>query len=453
MPCTVFDSAIYKDCFSDERMRAIFDDDNLLAKFIDVEAALAQAEAEFGIVPEEVAATIRRCCRPESFDRERLTRDTALVGYPVLPVVRQMEAMCGEAGRWLHWGATTQDVTDTAAVLQIREALEAVEERLGNVRRSLVCMARRYRDAPMAGRTHLQQALPITWGYKCAIWIEQINRHLSRLGELRSRVLVGELAGAVGTLASLAGKGAAVQKRFCEILGLNHALTPWHVARDGFGELAGFMAVMTGTLGKIALDVMLLSTNEIDEVAEPFVKGRGSSSTMPQKRNPIGSEIVLACVKTCRQACGALLDAQVQDLERGTGPWHAEWAAMPEMFLLASGALKHADELLAGLEVHEETMRRNLGLTRGLIMAEAVQMALAPYVGRTAAHDIIYAACRTVNIEGGTLSDALSRVPEVTRHLTGEEIRRLCDPAGYLGECATIVDNVLAASERQDSAH
>lgn len=452
MPCTVFDSAIYKDCFSDERMRAIFDDDNLLAKFIDVEAALAQAEAEYGIVPEEVAATVRRCCRPENFDRERLTRDTALVGYPVLPVVRQMEAMCGEAGRWLHWGATTQDVTDTAAVLQIREALEAVEERLGNIRRSLVCMARRYRDAPMAGRTHLQQALPITWGYKCAIWIGQINRHLSRLGELRSRVLVGELAGAVGTLASLAGKGAAVQKRFCEILGLNHALTPWHVARDGFGELAGFMAVMTGTLGKIALDVMLLSTNEIDEVAEPFVKGRGSSSTMPQKRNPIGSEIVLACVKTCRQACGVLLDAQVQDLERGTGPWHAEWAAMPEMFLLASGALKHADELLAGLEVHEETMRRNLGLTRGLIMAEAVQMALAPYVGRTAAHDIIYAACRTVNIEGGTLSDALSRVPEVTRHLTGEEIRRLCDPAGYLGECATIVDNVLAASERQDSA-
>ena len=352
MPCTVFDSAIYKDCFSDERMRAIFDDDNLLAKFIDVEAALAQAEAEYGIVPEEVAATVRRCCRPENFDRERLTRDTALVGYPVLPVVRQMEAMCGEAGRWLHWGATTQDVTDTAAVLQIREALEAVEERLGNIRRSLVCMARRYRDAPMAGRTHLQQALPITWGYKCAIWIEQINRHLSRLGELRSRVLVGELAGAVGTLASLAGKGAAVQKRFCEILGLNHALAPWHVARDGFGELAGFMAVMTGTLGKIALDVMLLSTNEIDEVAEPFVKGRGSSSTMPQKRNPIGSEIVLACVKTCRQACGALLDAQVQDLERGTGPWHAEWAAMPEMFLLASGALKHADELLAGLEVH-----------------------------------------------------------------------------------------------------
>lgn len=243
-----------------------------------------------------------------------------------------------------------------------------------------------------------------------------------------------------------------MQKRFCEILGLNHALTPWHVARDGFGELAGFMAVMTGTLGKIALDVMLLSTNEIDEVAEPFVKGRGSSSTMPQKRNPIGSEIVLACVKTCRQACGALLDAQVQDLERGTGPWHAEWAAMPEMFLLASGALKHADELLAGLEVHEETMRRNLGLTRGLIMAEAVQMALAPYVGRTAAHDIIYTACRTVNAEGGTLSEALSRVPEVKRHLTGEEIRRLCDPAGYLGECATIVDNVLAAGERQDSA-
>ena len=350
MPCTVFDSAIYKDCFSDERMRAIFDDDNLLAKFIDVEAALAQAEAEFGIVPEEVAATVRRCCRPENFDRERLTRDTALVGYPVLPVVRQMEAMCGEAGRWLHWGATTQDVTDTAAVLQIREALEAVEERLGNIRRSLVCMARRYRDAPMAGRTHLQQALPITWGYKCAIWIEQINRHLSRLGELRSRVLVGELAGAVGTLASLAGKGAAVQKRFCEILGLNHALTPWHVARDGFGELAGFMAVMTGTLGKIALDVMLLSTNTRLVLAEPFVKGRGSSSTMPQKRNPIGSEIVLACVKTCRQACGALLDAQVQDLERGTGPWHAEWAAMPEMFLLASGALKHADELLADLK-------------------------------------------------------------------------------------------------------
>ncbi len=271
----------------------------------------------------------------------------------------------------------------------------------------LADLSKRYRDTPMAGRTHLQQALPVTFGYKTSIWLAMFDRHADRLEQLKPRVLVGQFAGAAGTLASLGIKGFEVQQALCEELGLGVPVSTWHVARDGFAEAVNFLALVTGSLGKIALDIMIMASTEFAEVYEPFVKGRGASSTMPQKRNPISSELMLAAAKAVRQHAGLMLDAQIQDFERATGPWHAEWIAIPESFVLTAGALHQAKFALGGLIVDEAQMAKNLDISRGLIVAEAVMMGLAPQLGRQEAHDVVYDACRRANEQHISLGDAL----------------------------------------------
>jgi 3-carboxy-cis,cis-muconate cycloisomerase len=332
---------------------------------------------------------------------------------------------------------------DTAVVLQVRDALAAIDTDLTEVRRILVRLAKRYRDTPMAGRTHLQQALPITFGYKAAVWLAMFDRHAERLAQLRPRVLVGQFAGAAGTLASLGDRGLDVQKALMEELGLGVPVATWHVARDGLAEAVGFLGLLTGSLGKVAFDVMLLASTEVAEVHEPFVAGRGASSTMPQKRNPISSELIVAAAKAVRQHAGLMLDAMVQDYERATGPWHAEWIALPESFVLTAGVLHQAKLMLGGLVVDEERMRKNLGMTSGLIVAEAVMMGLAPHLGRNEAHAVVYAACRLVERDGGRLADVLAGMPEVSSRLNREALERLTDPANYLGMAPQMVDRVV----------
>ena len=285
-----------------------------------------------------------------------MRQETDIVGYPILPLVHQMVKQCGEAGRYVHWGATTQDIMDTAVVLQMRDALDIIEADIAALRGILADLSKRHRDTPMAGRTHLQQALPVTFGYKVAIWLAMFDRHAERLAQLKPRVLVGQFAGAAGTLASLGDKGFEVQKALAEELGLGVPATTWHVARDGFAEAVNLLALVTGSLGKIALDIMIMASTEFAEVYEPFVKGRGASSTMPQKRNPISCELMLAAAKAVRQHAGLMLDAMMQDFERATGPWHAEWIAIPESFMLTAGALHQAKFALGGLIVDETRM-------------------------------------------------------------------------------------------------
>jgi 3-carboxy-cis,cis-muconate cycloisomerase len=425
-------------------MREIFDERALIARYVEVEVALARAEARCGVVPAEAAAEIAARANPAALDLEALRRETEVVGYPILPLVHQLGRMCGEAGRYVHWGATTQDIMDTAVVLQIRDALAAIDTDLTELRRILVRLAKRYRDTPMAGRTHLQQALPITFGYKAAVWLAMFDRHAGRLAQLRPRVLVGQFAGAAGTLASLGDRGLDVQHALMEELGLGVPVATWHVARDGLAEAVGFLGLLTGSLGKVAYDVMLLASTEVGEVQEPFVAGRGASSTMPQKRNPISSELILAAAKAVRNHAGLMLDAMVQDYERATGPWHAEWIALPESFVLAAGALHQAKFMLGGLVVDEARMRKNLGMTSGLIVAEAVMMGLAPHLGRNAAHDVVYAACRIVERDGGRLADALAGMAEVAGRLDRAAIERLTDPGNYLGMAREMVDRVIA---------
>lgn len=335
---------------------------------------------------------------------------------------------------------------DTAVVLQIRDAFELIKTDIKTLRGTLADLALRYRNTPMAGRTHLQQALPVTFGYKVAIWLDIFDRHEERLQQASPRILVGEFAGAAGTLASLGDKGLEVQQAMMEELGLGVPVSTWHVARDGFAEAVNLLALITGSLGKIAYDVMLMASNEFGELYEPFVKGRGASSTMPQKRNPISSELMLACAKGVRQQAGLMLDAMVQDLERATGPWHAEWIAIPESFVLTAGALHQAKFMLGGLIVDEDAMARNLDMTKGLIVAEAVMMGLAPYIGRQDAHDIVYDACRIVNEKGGRLADVLNAMPGVSSRLDPELIEQLTNPANYLGMAPAMVDQVLKSS-------
>src|ERR1700726_509553 len=444
---TVFDSVLFRDMFGTAEMRDIFSDEALVGRYLEAEVALARAQARIGVIPKEAAAAIEAASRAISIDYDQLRHETEIVGYPILPLVHQLSAAAGEAGRFVHWGATTQDIMDTGNVLQIRSALSIVERDLSELRNILADMARKYRDTPMAGRTHLQQALPVTFGYKAAVWLSSIDRHIERIEQAKPRVLVGEFSGAAGTLASIGEGGLEMQRLFCEELGLRQPSIAWHVARDGIAEAVTLLGLITGTLGKIATDVMMMSATEFGELSEPFVPGRGASSTMPQKRNPISSELMLAAAKAVRQHVATLLDGMIHDFERATGPWHLEWVSLPESFLLTASSLANAKFMLAGLVVHDRRMRENLHLTHGLIVAEAVMMALAPKLGRQHAHEIVYEACRKAIEGGGQLADILAKMPEIVDALGGvDAIRHHCDPVNYLGLSGEMVDHVLGTA-------
>ena len=394
MGSTMFESLVFSDMFGTAEMRAVFADEALIGRYLEAEVALARAQARLGVVPQSAAADIDAAARSIKVDFKKLRHETEVVGYPILPLVHQLSEAAGEAGRYVHWGATTQDIMDTANVLQLRAALQIIARDLRELREILAAMARKHRDTPMAGRTHLQQALPVTFGYKAAVWLSSIDRHIERVDQALPRILLGQFSGAAGTLASVGDSGLEMQRLFCEELGLRQPPITWHVARDGIAESVTLLGLVTGTLGKIATDVMLMSATEFGEVSEPFVPGRGASSTMPQKRNPISSELVLAAAKAVRQHVASMLDGMIHDFERATGPWHLEWISLPESFLLTASSLANAKFMLSGLHLHQERMRANLHLTHGLIVAEAVMMAAAPKLGRQRAHDRVYEACR-----------------------------------------------------------
>ena len=338
MSATAIDSAVFRDIFSTEAMRRVFSDESRVQKYLDFEAALARAQARLGIIPQNAAEEIVHHCDAGEIDFVKLERQTARIGYPVLPVVQQLVALCRDGlGEWCHWGATTQDVTDTATVLQIREALTLVEADIDAIANALAGLARKYRDTPMAGRSNLQQAVPITFGYKMATVLAAFERHKQRLQELRARVLVGEFGGAAGTLASLGGRGLEVQAELMKELKLGVPAIAWHTVRDTIAEVGCFLGLVAGTCGKIAFDVKLMMQTEVEELYEPFHEGRGSSSTMPQKRNPISSVYITALNAVVRQQVAALLDAMVEDHERATGPWEIEWIVLPEIFCLTAG--------------------------------------------------------------------------------------------------------------------
>jgi 3-carboxy-cis,cis-muconate cycloisomerase len=333
---------------------------------------------------------------------------------------------------------------DTATVLQIRAGLDLIETELRAIQTALKAQAAKYRDTVMAGRTHLQQALPTTFGLKCAIWAMPFAAHLERLAQLRPRVQIVEFSGAAGTLASLGDQGIPVMEGLAAELGLGAPAAPWHVCRDGLAEAVAFLGIVCGTLSKIATDVMLMSQTELGELAEPYVPGRGASSTMPQKRNPIASEYIHAAARTVQGLVPVMLGAMAQDHERATGTWQTEALVIPQTFVLTHGALLHARAIAEGLVIDPARMRANLDVSRGLIVAESVMMGLAPALGRGEAHHVVKHACDVALAEGISLADALERDPAVASRLDRAAIERLIDPAAYLGSTRVFIDRVIA---------
>ncbi|MEU5640400.1 class-II fumarase/aspartase family protein [Streptomyces milbemycinicus] len=334
---------------------------------------------------------------------------------------------------------------DTAVMLQCKQGVALLQDQLDRVRHALRQLADEHAATVTAGRTHLQHALPVTFGYRCAVWLSALDRHAERLEQARGRALMVQFGGAAGTLASLGPGPEGLETRavLAAELGLRDPEITWHVARDGLVELVTLFAAIGGSLGKVAWDVMMMCSSEFGELAEPFVPGRGASSTMPQKRNPISSELMFAAAKLLRDKSSTVLDAMMQDFERATGPWHLEWAAVPEAFLLLSSSLHQAEFMLSGLEVNVDRMRRNTHITGGLIVAEAVMMDLAPVLGRQRAHDVVYDACRTTIETGTTLEAELLTHTALVDQLGAERISELCDPARYLGSAVAMTRSVV----------
>jgi 3-carboxy-cis,cis-muconate cycloisomerase len=444
MPSTILDSAVFRDVFTTPAMRQVWSDENRIQKYLDFEAALAKAQARLKIIPQEACDEIVAHCDLKFMDMAKLKEATERIGYPVLPVVQQLVKACKDnLGEWSHWGATTQDITDTTTVLQIREALDIVGKDIDGICDGLAALAKKYRDLPMAGRSNLQQAVPITFGYKMATMLAAFERHKQRLAQLKERVLVGEFGGAAGTLSSLGKDGLRVQEELMKELQLGQPAISWHTVRDCIAEVGCFLGLVTGSCGKIAFDVKLLMQTEVEEVYEPFHQGRGSSSTMPQKRNPISSVYITAQTAMVKQLSAALLEAMVEDHERSTGPWEIEWIALPEIFMLSAGALSQTRFLAEGLQVNEKKMRENLAITKGLIMSEAVMMGLGAKMGRNRAHDVVYDVCREVVKTGRPLLDLLEENKEISKHADGKLLEKLVDPANYLGVAGEMVDRVL----------
>lgn len=445
------DSIVFSGLFSTEAMRTIFTDQTRVQRYLDVEMALARVQARLGIIPGAAADEINRHGDANAYDLEALATATVRAGTPIVPVVNALVKKCADGhGEWAHWGATTQDIMDTGMVLQLRDALALVENDLTAIRAGLADLARRHRDVPMAGRSNLQHATPVTFGYKAAVLLSSFQRHGERLAGLKQRLLVGQFGGAVGTLASLGDQGLAVQAALMRELDLAQPVIAWHTARDSLAEAGQFLALLTASCAKLALDVRLLMQTEVGEASEPSVAGRGGSSTMPQKRNPVIGNFVHACAALVRQQAAVLTEAMVQDHERATGPFQMEWAAVPEVFCLAAGALAHTRALAEGLVIAPARMRANLDITKGLMLSEAVMMGLGPLMGRQLAHHVVQDICREVVAGRGSFLDLLEANPDIARHMNRTQLEALLDPAGYTGLAGEMVDRVLAQENKTE---
>ena len=432
--------------FATPEMAAVFSGESFARRMLAFEAALARAEARAGVIPEAAAAAIEAACRVELFDLAALYREAAVAGTPAIPLVRMLTALVeGDAGRYVHWGATSQDAIDTALVLQLREGLDLLTAQLLELGAACATLAARHRRTPMAGRTLLQQALPITFGLKAARWLALVTRQARRLRELRGRVLVVQLGGAAGTLASLGERGIAVTEYLAEEFGLAVPELPWHAERDRVAEVAAALGVVAGALAKIAGDVALLAQTEVGEVSEAAAPGKGGSSALPQKRNPVDATVALASARLAIGVVPVILGAMAQEHERAAGGWQAEWAALPDLFRYTASALARVHAAVGGLAVDPERMHANLELGGGLIMAESLTMALAPRVGRPEAYDVVRAACERAAAAGVTLREVALGDERIRAALSPDAIDRTLDPAGYLGSADAFVDRALAA--------
>jgi 3-carboxy-cis,cis-muconate cycloisomerase len=438
--------------FTTDRMREIFSDANRLQRMLDFEAALARALARAGVAPSASAVAIAAQCQAKLYSHEALARSAALAGNLAIPLVKELTALVAKsdpaAAGFVHLGATSQDAIDTGLVLQLREAFDDTAETLARISAELRRLTVAHRDLVLAGRTWLQQALPVTLGLKFAGWLDAIERHRERLAETRRRVEVLQFGGAVGTLATLGKDGLRVAEALAGELKLALPEILWHAQRDRMAEVAATFGLLVGTLGKIARDISLMSQTEIGELDEPSAPGRGGSSTLPHKRNPIGCAVILAAAIRVPPLVSTMLTAMVQEHERGLGGWQAEWETLPEICMLTSGALSHLSQILAGLQINEAAMAENLHAAHGLMMAESVAMVLAKKIGRMPAHELLERLSHQAIDTGQSFRDVLLGDAEISKHFSTADIDRLLDPQQYTGAARDLIERVLISSKK-----
>ena len=439
---------LFDKLFRYEAIDRIFSDVAYIQSLLEFEAPLAPPEAKAGGIAASDAPIIAAACQADQFNVEELAAQAALCGNVAIPLVKKLTELVAkenkDAARFVHWGATSQDAMDTGVVLQLRQALEVVDQDLERLIFRLATLSDKYRATPVAARTWMQQALPTTFGFIVAGWLDAIVRHRSRLSELRARNLTLQFGGAVGTLAALSGRGPAVAKALAEELHLPLPAIPWHTHRDRIVEIASALGLCLGTLGKIARDISLHAQTEIAELAEPAGEGRGGSSTMPQKRNPVTCATVLAAAHRVPGLVSTMLSSMVQEQERGLGGWQAEWETLPEIVSLSGGALHHLAEMLPGLHVDAKRMLKNLEATHGLIFAEAVTIAVGGHIGKMSAHMLVELACKKARLEYRHLKDVIREEPGLQAILTPADLERLFDVRNYLGSAEEFVQRVLA---------
>lgn len=438
--------------FASAKMRALLSDKATLQRMLDIEAALARAEASTGVVPKAAVSPIVAACHAKHFNIGALGEAAANAGNLAIPLVKALTAEVSkrdkEAARFVHWGATSQDIIDTAAVMMLREASVLLEGDLSRAIKGFVSLAKKHRDTPMAGRTWLQQALPTTFGLKAAEYAASLARAKIRFRTAIDEASVLQFGGAAGTLAALEKKGGAVARALGKELGLAVPPAPWHAHSDRVANAAAALAIAIGECGKIARDISLLMQTEVGEAFEPAAAGRGGSSTMPQKRNPALSAQILAASNLAPGLVASLLTGLTHEHERGTGGWQASWLAIPHLLLLASGAFERTAEIATGLEIDKRRMRTNLEVSNGLIMAEAVQFALAEKLGRLRAHEILAHASKEATGQHKHLREILKAMPEITKVVSGKKLDGLFEPTNYLGETNTFIDAAIASAER-----
>jgi 3-carboxy-cis,cis-muconate cycloisomerase len=438
---------------SSAAMRDICDDAAYLQRMLDFEAALARAEAATGVIPARAAGPIATACRAEAFDLDALAEGATRSGNLAIPLVKALTANIArtdaDAARYVHWGATSQDVIDTAAMLTLRAAIDALLADLDRAVAGFARLARQHRATAMVARTWLQHALPIPFGLKLAEYAAALHRSRARLQRSRKETLALQFGGAAGTLAALGDNGWRVAEKLAHELELPLPDAPWHTHRDRMAEAASVLAILAGTCGKIARDVSLLMQTDVAEAFEPAGEDRGGSSTMPHKRNPVAAATALAAATMAPNLAATMFAAQVQDHERSAGPWHAEWPTLPTLLLVTSGALAAIVDIAEGLEVDTARMRVNLDATHGLIMAESVTMALAEKIGKSEAHHLIEAASKKAVAEKKDLRDVLTQDPKVAAHLDAGKIAGLFEPMAYQGVSQTLIDRLLASLDNK----
>ncbi|MBB5943961.1 3-carboxy-cis,cis-muconate cycloisomerase [Xanthomonas sp. 3307] len=441
--------SLLRPLFGDPIVDAAFDDRARLQAMLDVEAALARAQARCGVIPASAAAPIAAACDAARYDVAALAAATALAGNPAIPLVKALTAQVAaadeDAARWVHWGATSQDVIDSGAVLQLRAALDRVEAQLDALCAALAALAQRERDTGLPGRTLLQQAVPVTFGLKAAGWLDALQRSRRRLQALREDALVLQFGGAAGTLAALQSQGLAVAEALAAELRLPLPALPWHAARDRIGEIGAAFALLAGSLGKIGRDVALLMQSEVAEAFEPAAAGKGGSSAMPHKRNPVGCVVAIAAATRAPGLLATLFAALPQEHERAVGGWHAEWETLPELVRLSAGSLAQVRVLVEGLELDRARMAAHLDSHGGLLYAEAVAVTLAAHLGKAAAHALVETAVRRALATQQHLRAVLAEEPQVSAVLAPADLDALFASDSWRGMATVWIERVLAA--------